>query len=75
MFLVLIVLWRPQKNNARYGMMEVAQEDDNTSISTSGTAKLKMRAQKKKGRKASDEEDALQWVEDNISDTEEPAPL
>lgn len=75
-FITIAYLWRPQKNNARYGMTEVPQGDDDDDTTTTGSTKLKMRTLgKSKSRKMSDEEDALQWVEDNISEPEDSIPL
>lgn len=80
MFVIMIWMWRPQKNNARYGMQELAQDDleEGTTATGTGTVQIKLRASKKRGAKDNEddeEEDALQWVEDNISDTEEVGPL
>jgi len=80
MFACIIFLWRPKKNNVRYGILEVPQQDEdenggNIAMGT-GTQQLSGRtSRKKKTQKPTDEEDALQWVEDNISDSEEVGPL
>jgi len=79
MFTLMIYMWRPQKNNARYGMQELAQDEEDITMSAgTGTKQLKLRAQKRKSKGGDDDEedeDALQWVEENISDSEEPGPL
>jgi len=81
-FVCLIFLWRPTKNNSRYGMEEVPQDeddDDNHDVSIGNGDQVKMRSlnkKKKKGSKGSDDDDALKWVEENLSDPgEDPGPL
>jgi len=55
-------------------MVELVQDDDEGTIGTSSsTPGLKNRASK--SRKGSDDDDALEWVEENLSDVDEMGPL
>lgn len=75
-FVCIIFLWRPRRNNARYGVEEIPMEDHEEDLSevVGGNAPTERVSKRKKSiAKTEDDtaaEDDLKWVEENIPDVD-----
>lgn len=78
----IIFLWRPKKNNTRYGVSQVPTDDDDeggedddvpTQTHASGSAaseRVKMR-NLRKATKNDEEDEALRWVQENVQEEDD----